>query len=73
MSESSPRSGSCTGSLDTIRDDLERIHDLLSPCEIIITDIEANCPDKRVADFYSLCGEIWRMEPRELVPKTMSI
>ncbi len=60
-------------SLDEIRSDLERIHDLLSPCEIIITDIEADCPDERVVDFYSLCGEIWQMEPRELVPKTMSI
>jgi hypothetical protein len=59
-------------SLDEIRNDLKRIHELLSPCEIIITDIEANCPDERVVDFYSICGEIWRMEPKELVPKTMS-
>jgi len=59
-------------SLGEIRDDLQRIHDVLTPCEIIITDIEDTCPDQRVVDFYEMAADIWGVAVRELAPKTMS-
>ena len=44
----------------------------LPRCEIILTDIEDTTPDERVLDFYRLCGKIWKMDIRDLVPTTMS-
>ena len=52
--------------------DLERIREDLTPCEIILTDIEDTTPDERVVDFYRLCGKLWKMDIRDLVPTTMS-
>ena len=59
-------------SLAEIESDLEDIREELSPCEIILTDIEDTTPDERVLDFYRLCGKIWKMDIRDLVPTTMS-
>jgi len=58
--------------LDEITTDLQRVHDALTPCEIILTDIEDTCPDERVVDFYNIAGKIWDMEPQELGPKAIS-
>jgi len=58
--------------LEQIAADLQNVHDALGHCEIIVTDIEDTCPDERVLDFYKISGEIWDMDPRDLVPKTIS-
>jgi hypothetical protein len=58
--------------LAEIESDLERIREELTPCEIILTDIEDTTPDERVVDFYRLCGKLWKMDIRDLVPTTMS-
>jgi hypothetical protein len=52
--------------------EFKRIREELTPCEIILTDIEDTTPDERVLDFYRLCGKIWKMDIRDLVPTTMS-
>jgi len=59
-------------SLEEIRDDLQRVHDTLTPCEIIMTDIEDTCPDQRVVDFYEIAADIWSMPLEDLVTKTLS-
>ncbi len=54
---------------DEIRHELQRIHDILIPCEIIIGDIDAGTPDEMVMDFYRLAAEVWAVEIEELVPR----
>jgi hypothetical protein len=51
-----------------IRNDLKRVHDELSPCEIVIGAIEADTPDELVMEFYEIAAEIWHMTPEELAP-----
>jgi hypothetical protein len=58
---------------EQIRQDLIRIHDELSPCELIIGSIDDQTPDERVMDFYELAGEIWGMRPEKLPPKRTSL
>ena len=41
-------------SLDTIRADLARIRTDLSPCDIVMADIDSEVPDQRVLDFAQL-------------------
>ena len=43
--------------LDTIRADLLRIRRELSPCDIVMADIEAGTPDERVLDFARIAEE----------------
>lgn len=59
-------------SVEEIRDDLQRIHDTLTPCEIILTDVEDTCPDQRVIDYYEMVADIWGVSLADLAPKTMS-
>ncbi len=53
---------------EKIRNDLKRVHDELSPCEIVIGAIQADTPDERVMEFYELAAEIWQTKPEELAP-----
>ena len=57
---------------EQLKEDLRKIHDILTPCEIIITDIEDDTPDQRVLDFYHFAADIWQLAPQDLTPKTMS-
>jgi hypothetical protein len=41
-------------SIEKIRMDISRIYEELSPCDIVIADIEAGTPDQRVLDFINL-------------------
>ncbi len=59
-------------SLGEIEADLAEVRDTLTPCEIIVTDIEDTTPDERVLDFYKLCAKVWKMDLRDLVPTTQS-
>ncbi len=59
-------------SLEEITADLTHVRDTLGHCEIIITDIEDTCPDQRVLDFYNIAVTLWYMDPRDLVPNTIS-
>ncbi len=48
--------------LEAIRDDVERIARDYAPCDIVVADIEAGTPDRRVRDFLGLCEAINRSE-----------
>ena len=54
--------------LSAIGLDLERIHDALGPCHLIVADIEAGTPPERILSFFRLAGEIWRASPDALAP-----
>jgi len=43
--------------LDAIRDDLARIHRDLSPCDVVMADIDAGTPDDRVIAFAELAHQ----------------
>ena len=58
---------------EQIRRDLVKIHEELSPCELIIGAIEEDTPDERVLEFYELAGEIWGMTPEELAPNRTAL
>jgi hypothetical protein len=55
-------------SMGEIRRDLERIHDELAPCDILIGDIDAETPDERIMDFYRAAAKIWGLEFEALWP-----
>ena len=42
-------------SLKEIKGDIEKIYQELSPCDIVMADIEANTPDNRVKDLIEIC------------------
>ncbi len=52
--------------------DLQKIHDALTPCEIIIGDIDTGTPDEMVMDFYQLAANVWDVEIEELVPRKLA-
>ena len=45
-------------SLQAIEADLEKIANQYAPCDIVVADIEADAPDKRILDFLELCDRI---------------
>lgn len=47
-------------SLQTIREDLERIASEYAPCDVVAADIEAGTSDERVLAFVEMCDEISR-------------
>lgn len=51
-----------TKSLDELRRDLERIRRELSPCDIVMADIEHGTPDERVLDFAQLAEDTLAIE-----------
>jgi hypothetical protein len=42
----------------TIEEDLEKIATEYAPCDIVVADIEADTPDKRILTFLKLCDRI---------------
>ena len=45
-------------SLEEITVDMERIYNELSPCDIVMADIQADTPDSRVHDLLRICREL---------------
>jgi hypothetical protein len=45
-------------SMPAIRDDLQRVRDELSPCDIVLADIDAGTPDERVSAFHAIVREL---------------
>ncbi|MHC4461824.1 MAG: uroporphyrinogen decarboxylase family protein [Planctomycetota bacterium] len=45
-------------SLEAIRADMERVAREYAPCDVVVGDIDAGTPDKRILAFLELCGEI---------------
>jgi hypothetical protein len=43
---------------DEIRADIARIYDDLAPCDLVLADIQASTPDRRVRDVVALCEEV---------------
>ena len=53
---------------EIMREKLERLHDQIGDCRIILTDIEAGTPNQAVTDFYRIAAELWETSPDQLVP-----
>jgi hypothetical protein len=47
--------------LKEIREDMERIARDYGPCDVVVADIEAGTPDRRVLELLEICDEISRM------------
>ena len=45
-------------SLDDIKKDMEKIYHELSPCDIVMADIQATTSDKRVNELLQICREL---------------
>ena len=52
-----------TKSLPEIREDLERIRRELSPCDIVMADIDSGIPDERVIAFADLARDTLAIDP----------
>jgi len=46
------------GSIEAIRNDMEKIYRELSPCDIVMADVQFDTPDKRVNDLLDICREL---------------
>jgi hypothetical protein len=49
--------------LQEIREDLERIRRELSPCDIVMADIDHEIPDERVIAFANLAHDTLALDP----------
>jgi len=45
-------------SLDQITADMERVHRELSPCDVVMADIQSTTPDERVKDLLRICSRL---------------
>lgn len=53
--------------VEEFRRDLNQIREELSPCEIILADIDVDIPDSQITIFYEIAAELWQVEPAQLV------
>ena len=53
--------------VEEFRRDLNQIREELSPCEIILADIDVDIPDSQITTFYEIAAELWQVEPAQLV------
>jgi hypothetical protein len=44
--------------LEEIYNDMQKIHNDLSPCDVVMADITAQTPDRRVIDLLAICREL---------------
>jgi hypothetical protein len=44
--------------METIRQDMQKILYELSPCDIVMADIQATTPDQRVRELLEICREL---------------
>lgn len=44
--------------LEIIKQDMERIYHELAPCDIVMADIQASTPDRRVKELLEICGDL---------------
>jgi hypothetical protein len=54
--------------LEEIRADMQKIHAELSPCDIVMADIQAQTPDRRVIDLLEICRELEQTTPGQANP-----
>jgi hypothetical protein len=52
----------------TVRAELQRLHDAVGRCKIIVADIEAGTPRERLLDFYRIASDVWGLPIGALVP-----
>jgi hypothetical protein len=45
-------------SLEILRRDMEKVYLELSPCDIVMADIQASTSDKRVNELLEICGNL---------------
>jgi hypothetical protein len=45
-------------SLEEIRADMQKIYDELAPCDVVMADIQARTPDRRVIELFEMCREL---------------
>jgi len=46
------------GSIESIRDDMEKIYRELAPCDVVMADIQSTTPDDRVNKFIEICRNL---------------
>lgn len=56
----------------TMRAELQRLHDALGRCKIIVGDIEADTPPERLLAFYRIAADVWGLPIEALVPPAMN-
>lgn len=44
--------------IEEIRGDMEKVHDELAPCDVVMADIQADTPDERVQAMLAICREL---------------
>ncbi len=44
--------------LETIRHDMDKIHQELAPCDVVMADIQADTSDKRVNELLEICRSL---------------
>ncbi len=45
-------------SIETIKGDMVKIRDELAPCDIVMADIQASTPDRRVNELLEICRDL---------------
>ena len=56
--------------LDEIKKDMKKIYNELSPCDVVMADIQATTSDERVNELLNICNNL---ELREEKNKTFSL
>jgi hypothetical protein len=50
-------------SVEEIAADMEKIHQELSPCDVVMADIQASTPDERVRELLGICARLEARDP----------
>jgi hypothetical protein len=50
--------------LEELKNDMERIYRDLAPCDVVMADIQATTPDKRVNELLEICRNLELAESR---------
>ena len=50
-------------SVEEIAADMEKIHQELSPCDVVMADIQASTPDERVRELLGICARLEAKDP----------
>jgi hypothetical protein len=52
-------------SLDEIKKDMKKIYDELSPCDIVMADIQATTSDKKINELLQICKNLESRKDKE--------
>ena len=57
----------------TVRAELQRLHDAVGRCRIIVADIEAGTPQERLLAFFRIAADVWGTPVNALVPPVRTV